>query len=220
MKSIMEEASSIIKAIEKGWITAGKPKEFTIKIFEEPQKNFIGMTTKPAKVALIFSETPMHAEAKPRRGRTPAPRDERPTQEDRRDERRDSGRRDDRRDQQRPARQAARPPQEEAQKPVKTVEQAMSSAERLEKLGPVWTDEMVLSAQEWLNEILTMIDVKVPFTVTPERFHLKVEFTGQVYEETKREKHLFASISHLLLTMLKRTYKRPLKGYKIVLTGT
>ena len=54
MKSIMEEASSIIKAIEKGWTNRRQPKEFTIKIFEEPQKNFIGMTTKPAKLHLFF----------------------------------------------------------------------------------------------------------------------------------------------------------------------
>ena len=56
MKSLMEEASSISKAIEKGWTNAGKPKEFTIKIYEEPQKNFIGMTTRPAKIGIFFSE--------------------------------------------------------------------------------------------------------------------------------------------------------------------
>ena len=44
MKSIMEEASSVAKAIEKGWQRAGKPQEFTVKVFEEPQKNFIGLT--------------------------------------------------------------------------------------------------------------------------------------------------------------------------------
>ena len=48
MKSLMEEASSISKAIEKGWTNAGKPKEFTIKVYEEPEKNFIGMTVRPA----------------------------------------------------------------------------------------------------------------------------------------------------------------------------
>ena len=56
MKSIMEEASSVIKAIEKGWIQAGKPQEFTIKVFEEATKNFIGMTVRPAKIAIFFQE--------------------------------------------------------------------------------------------------------------------------------------------------------------------
>lgn len=56
MKSIMEEASSISKAIEKGWIRAGKPQSFSIKVLEQPEKNFFGFTKKPAKIALFFSE--------------------------------------------------------------------------------------------------------------------------------------------------------------------
>jgi len=54
MKSIMQEASSVIKAIEKGWETAGKPKQFSVTVFEEPKKNFIGMTVQSAKVGIFF----------------------------------------------------------------------------------------------------------------------------------------------------------------------
>jgi predicted RNA-binding protein Jag len=57
MKSIVEEASSIAKAIEKSWTRAGKPREFSIKIFEDAEKNFLGMTTKPAKIAIFFEES-------------------------------------------------------------------------------------------------------------------------------------------------------------------
>lgn len=209
MKSIMEEASSIMKAIEKGWQTAGKPKEFTVKIFEEPEKNFIGMTVKPAKVALIFSEAPVRAEAKPRRSGTPES-EKAKTYPERREK------------QTRQPREQEPKRREEVRRPIKRVEetpQVEPAAEKVDR-GPVWTDDMISSAQEWLTDILAMIDVKVPFTVTPERFHLKIQFAGPVYDEAKREKHLFASVSHLLLTMLKRQYKRPLKGYKIVLTGT
>ncbi len=39
MKSIMEEASSIAKAVEKGWMKAGCPKEFSVKVFENAEKN-------------------------------------------------------------------------------------------------------------------------------------------------------------------------------------
>ena len=46
MKSIIEQASSIMKAIEKAWDQADKPKEFSIKVFEKEEKNFFGMTTK------------------------------------------------------------------------------------------------------------------------------------------------------------------------------
>ena len=56
MKSVVQEASSIAKAIEQAWSQAGKPQEFTIKVLEQPQKNFIGFTTHSAKVALYFEE--------------------------------------------------------------------------------------------------------------------------------------------------------------------
>ena len=50
MKSIMEEASTIAKAISKSWERAGKPASFSVKVLEEPQTNFLGMTVKPAKI--------------------------------------------------------------------------------------------------------------------------------------------------------------------------
>ncbi|MDR3646790.1 MAG: hypothetical protein P4L22_04605 [Candidatus Babeliales bacterium] len=56
MKSIIEEGSSISKAIETGWLKAGKPKEFTVKIFQEAKKNFFGFTKVAAKVAIFFQE--------------------------------------------------------------------------------------------------------------------------------------------------------------------
>ncbi len=57
MKSIMEEASSITKAIENAWNRAGQPQEFTVKILELPQTSFFGLkTSKSAKIALFFNE--------------------------------------------------------------------------------------------------------------------------------------------------------------------
>ncbi len=56
MKSVIEEASSLEKAIEQGWIKAGKPKEFSVKIFQESIKNFLGMSKQTAKVGIFFKE--------------------------------------------------------------------------------------------------------------------------------------------------------------------
>lgn len=55
MKSVIQEASSVFKAIQLGWEKAGKPAEFTVKILEKEERNFIGLTTKQAKVSLFFS---------------------------------------------------------------------------------------------------------------------------------------------------------------------
>ena len=59
MKSIIEQASSIMKAIEKAWGQAEQPKEFSIKIFEKEERNFFGMTTKPAKIGIFFGDKPI-----------------------------------------------------------------------------------------------------------------------------------------------------------------
>ncbi len=56
MKSLVEEASSIFKALEKAWERAGKPESFSVKVFELPEKNFFGFTKKNAKVGIFFEE--------------------------------------------------------------------------------------------------------------------------------------------------------------------
>jgi len=64
MKSIIQEASSMSKAIEKSWEKAGKPQEFSVKLLEEAEKNFLGLTKKPAKIALFFDETKIKIQKK------------------------------------------------------------------------------------------------------------------------------------------------------------
>ena len=54
MKSLVEEASTIAKAIEKAWIAAEKPQSFSIKVFEHPESNFLGFVKKSAKVGIFF----------------------------------------------------------------------------------------------------------------------------------------------------------------------
>ena len=56
MISIIHEASSVAKAIEQVWIKAGKPQDFSVKVFEESEKNFFGFTTRKAKIAIFFKD--------------------------------------------------------------------------------------------------------------------------------------------------------------------
>jgi hypothetical protein len=56
MKSVIQEASSLCKAIEQGWEKAGKPKEFCVRILQDAHKNFLGISTKNAKIALFFGK--------------------------------------------------------------------------------------------------------------------------------------------------------------------
>jgi len=194
MKSLMEEASSISKAIEKGWTNAGKPKEFTIKVFEEPQKNFIGMTVKSAKIGIFFTEPKQQASELKQRGKQKplqGQAKEAPIKEN----------------VQKIPRKEFKPLEE---KPPKKLQ---------EDLGPIWSDDMVISTKESLSEILKHMGLgHIGFAVDPQRFHLKITFSQALFGDKDKQKHLFAVFSGLLLTMLKRQCKRPLRGYKIVLT--
>lgn len=92
MKSIVEEGSSVFKAIEKGWTRAGQPTHFSVKIFELPEKNFFGMTTKQAKVGIMFDQeaesgrgqkTPSSVHKKAPNKQAPVPPKKHPNQADR-----------------------------------------------------------------------------------------------------------------------------------------
>jgi predicted RNA-binding protein Jag len=197
MKSLMEEASSIAKAIENGWIRAGKPKEFTVKVHEEPVKNFFGITTQPAKVGIFFTET---IEAEPKYKAKPArqplkPREVQPREVNPRETN----------------------PREVSPREINPRE-VRPRKEQPEDLGPIWDDAMIKSAQDWIGTLLPLMDISVPYNINPSRFHLRIEFSGSVLPDKNKQKHLFAVLSGLLMTMLKREYKRPLRGYKIVLT--
>jgi len=82
MKSVIQEASSLCKAIEQGWLKAGKPKEFSIRILQEPYKNFLGMTTQNAKIAVFFGRIgepkPFKPERKEQAQQRPQPQRRRP----------------------------------------------------------------------------------------------------------------------------------------------
>lgn len=75
MKSLMEEGSSISKAIESAWTRAGKPSQFSVKILEEPERNMFGLIRKSAKIALFFEEKQRHEQPsyseRPREPRRP-----------------------------------------------------------------------------------------------------------------------------------------------------
>jgi hypothetical protein len=54
MKSVLHEASSILKAIEKAWEASGKPSEFNVKVLEQAEKKLFFFTSRPAIVSISF----------------------------------------------------------------------------------------------------------------------------------------------------------------------
>lgn len=277
MKSVVQEASTIGKAIEQGWKSAGEPREFSIKILEIPQYNFLGFATRSAKVAIIFEEHAPREESRrekrdgrdrdqrtrePRRdGRDrdtrerskseTSPRVERSSRErtSREDSSRENTRTRDRRerprdrDEMREQRDSGREINRQSrytQPPTSTesitemvavekrnivtpppsiVAEALApQTKSAEKPLGQWDDALVMSAQNWLTETLKLMNLSdVTFTVEPQNFHLRITLSKPIIDDETKEKHLFSSLSTLMIASLKKEYRKALRGHKIVI---
>src|ERR1700722_11560065 len=140
MKSIIEEASSILKAIEKAWTRAGNPREFSVKIFEDPQTSFFGLTTtKQAKVGVFFEIVPLPVEGLQRQGQ----------KEDQR-----HSRKPERPMHAHPREQVAPVLQHRTQQPASEAGQQQQSPAPERKKPVAWNDDMLTAVSKWLNDLL------------------------------------------------------------------
>lgn len=201
MKSIVEEASSISKAIENAWKRAEHPTEFSVRIHELPEKNMFGFTSKPAKIAIFFQEeykkNNSHKTVSHTSSTNPIPSISKPvtvkTQ---------------------PKKPADRPQTQKVAKPLP----AAPKAPRQENAEP-WSGEMVNYAENWLRELLQKLDIKnAKFQTTPQRYHLKIVFAQPVFTEEEKNRVFFRNCAHLILQATRNSFKRPLKGFKAILT--
>lgn len=204
MKSIIEEASSIAKAIENGWIKAGKPKEFTIKIFEEAEKNFFGMIKRSAKVGIFYSDKLDHTKQK----LSPSPHTSK-----------SSSARIISQSKSMEATSKGKEPRLSEKNISKHQPEKMAQEKSLNQES-IWTPEMIAHVNNWLKQVLEIMKNPAHFSINAERFHLKIQFDRAFFEDKSREKQFFSGLSILLFQILKITYRRPLKGFKILfMTG-
>ncbi len=216
MKSMLHEASSVAKAIEKAWADAGNPTEFTIKVLETGKKNFLGMSKTPAVVSITYE--PRRQPVRPQ----------------------DSGRQLDRRAQQpgnspakQPVRQAnvinqnqVRPlPKKEAEKlqPVRPAQanQVVREPERAfadqgEFLA--WQDEWVAFVSGQLKELLGFWGSKQEFTTKADKRTLIITLDAHLHDDPTEERNVFMGFSYLLMQFFKRNYKKKFRGFQVLIT--
>ncbi len=190
MKSIIEEASSITKAIENAWKRADQPDEFSVRIFEIPQKNMFGFTTKSAKIGIFFEET----KRKEKTARQ-APKQK---------------------SQRAPAKQPAA--KQAPDKPAPKKQPIAKPKKETEQTDP-WNKEMVTYSTDWLNNLFKHLEISNPrFALDPQRYHLKIEFDKPIFEQDEKNRAFFRNCAHLMLQSVRNNFKRPLKGFKVILT--
>lgn len=216
MKSMLHEASTVVKAIEKAWIDSGKPLEFTINIHEVGEKNFLGFTKRPAIVSITYdpkrqpSRVPDRREA-PTSHPKPSPRTPvaRPKPEHKAEPVSQQGR-------QAPSRQQAAPNQRFSGPSVKPEPQISPMPQVSEDF---WTADLIHDISIWFKESVRLLGENVPFEVNAEKRMLRVTFERSLLASSEDERQLFIGLSYLLLQCLKKKHKKKLRGYHLIISS-
>lgn len=243
MKSIIEQASSIMKAIEKAWNQAEQPKEFSIKIFEKEERNFFGMTTKPAKIGIFFGDKPIIHE-KPAQKPRPEIKECRPTaiktatekplektdhkaptksEEQRKQapQQQVASRPAKQLEQQTPRNTAHVKPIQARQQPSMEKKQPITATPKEEKphrIPTAWNETMVTSAHNWLKRTLDLMNMgEHHFNSEIAGKNLKLTFHAPLIADVAHEKQLFRSFAHLIISSLRNQYKQEIKDLKVIL---
>lgn len=201
MKSIIQESSTIVKALQQAWDEAGKPQEFTVKVLQEPETNFFGMTTKSAKVVIFFKDAPIvrQVEKRQRPARKAAERQPQPKRQQQKRkliERREL-----------PTRQERKQPEKPMNVPQEQGQQTY------------WSDDMVGIVSDWMNGALKAMNLAdVRFDTSAERYLLTLKLNKALHADNAKEKDIFRSFSLLVMQSLKHKLKRPLRGFKVLVT--
>lgn len=197
MKSIIQEENSITKAIEQGWIKAGRPTEFSIKIFETPQKNFWGITKRLAKIGVFFSENIRKLENEEQKKDAKQPLQQKPQPNTR-------------------PQPGTRPqpnarPEPRYKKPMTRKESAFKSQ---------WTDKMAKEAEEWTDGAIKTLNKRITRTNTfIEKQKLIIKLDRPILNNKDSEQELLKSFSALIMQSLRSHYRKEFYGFELLITS-
>jgi len=200
MKSIIAEASSIAKAIEQSWKKTGKPQNFSVKILEEEEKNFLGMTKKPAKIAFFFEEISI-----PQRKKTDYKKQQTPQKKHQPK-------------QQQAPKKTLKQNKIEPKKQLKTPEAPTAIRKTIRK-SP-WTDQMVTEAKNWTTGMLKEMNMShINFSVKTNGNNLKFHFDAPLIEHKEKQKSLFRNFAFLIMQSTRYKFKKQFRNLKTVFTS-
>lgn len=239
MKSVLHEASSILKAIEKAWEASGKPTEFSVKILEQGEKKFWFFTSRPSIVSISFD--PKHV-AKTRQSISTSSK--RPSQQNRSSTQEnllngtstpqlDSVPRNPRGRQQNPRQNAQQnqarsshptqnaQPTRQPQQPMPAQEQQRHQKQQLQSQEPiaVWTPELAAFVNKELKEILHIMRVTTPFQEKIDQKTLTITFAQSPLENKEDARLLYISLSYLLIQATKKLEKKKLRGFHLIVNA-
>lgn len=214
MKSMLHEASSIIKAIQKAWELSGKPESFSVKVLEKGEKGLFGFFTKrPAIVSITYDNKPI----------TNTRSNNRPTHADNKEAQRQTIQR---KEKDKPSNNNIRqldPQRNKSNTSASSINTSMhqqSQKDAIAQEQAMWTPELASNITQWLTELVSVIDASnVNFTSRIEGKSLHITFEKPVIAQRDAERSLFISFAYLLIQALKKKCKKKLRGFHLVITS-
>jgi outer membrane biosynthesis protein TonB len=215
MRSIIQEASSITKAFEQAWDKASKPKEFSVTILEFPEKNFFGITTHSAKIALYFGAKAEKKEQAPKQHKEkPKQHQEQPSKE----AKQKSEPKPEPKSEQKPEPKSEQKPEPKSEQKSEPKPEQKSQSPR-KKQESLWKEEHTTYARTWLTEAFKLMGhTDVTFEIEPKHLFMKATLSKKMLSDPQKEKHLLASLSTLLMSSLQRNFHQGFPGHKVVIT--
>ncbi len=229
MKSLIEEASSVSKAVEKAWERAGRPYSFSVKIFELPEKNFIGMTTKYAKIGIFFEdkktqETALKSSEKAtpvtikkpfeKKSSTHIPVISKTKESDHSEITKSV--------------ELVKKNKIKNSSPEGAIKQDFNldlkpvtnnNEQTSDNITATWNADMKMHLESWLKEVLSLIDLgHIKFTCHEQKNILKINFDSPLITNELKESLLYKNLSYLGMVSLRTHFKNEMKNLKILLS--
>jgi predicted RNA-binding protein Jag len=213
MKSMLHEASSIAKAIEKAWVESGKPLEFTVNVLEPGEKNFLGFSKKPAIVSITYDPKKQVVRPAGRRDFSAnAAKASKPVLVKQRDERRPEVK---------PRREVFGADRQERQpERARTTLGSVAThpvQPRMPEHDEQWTPELISDIQDTFKEMIQLLNISIPYSVKADRRMLSIMFDQAIAHNPEDQRQLFASLSYLAIQFLKKKHKKKLRGFHIMI---
>ncbi|HTM06387.1 MAG TPA: hypothetical protein VL201_04040 [Patescibacteria group bacterium] len=220
MKSLIEEASTIGKAVEKAWERAGKPEHFSVKICENPEYGFLGITKKYGKVVFFFEDSSgqnLHNKK--------FQQQEKKTEKDLHHNTRNKKSR---------AHEAVIKNEGLHDGPplIKTTKEKINSVlkgsnENSPKKDSIkkysqeyfWTEPMINYVRNSIVQTIHLLErTDISFNLKNEQQNLIVIFNGLLVYEPSKEHVFYKHFAHLLITALRTKFKTEFKHLRLVLS--
>jgi predicted RNA-binding protein Jag len=209
MKSMLQEASSVEKAVSLAWEAAQKPTDFSIKILDAGEKNFLGMAKRPAIISIVFEPTAQRRSTSSTRGQRPPARRDSSQQRNRRP----SGNR--RPEQARPRSSEPRSKESRAPEPKAPEPKKQPAVAAAQPSAPTWVPEHADLIETWLKEMISHLGRESTVTRSQEGSQLTLTLSAPLADTPEAQKGLYSSISSLLLQFLRKKHKQRLRGHRL-----